>query len=148
MRGSASILETLKSFFYLPGIVIMNSTFVLSISLACILCSTALGQEVSNFVEKGTGDSVRSVDGLDKLTDIMSRLFEKRDAHTAEVRSLKDEVERQTRSGGFPPIEKEIEELVDLENQFRGERTGCLAMTHIIVCSVAIISQQIIWLRS
>ena len=148
MRGSASILETLKSFFYLPGIVIMNSTFVLSISLACILCSTALGQEVSNFVEKGTGDSVRSVDGLDKLTDIMSRLFEKRDAHTAEVRSLKDEVERQTRSGGFPPIEKEIEELVDLENQFRGERTGCLTMTHIIVCSVAIISQQIIWLRS
>ncbi len=111
----------------------MNSIFVLSLSLACMLCSTALGQEASGFVEKGIGDSVRSVDGLAKLTDIMSRLFEKRDAHTAEVRSLKDEVERQTRSGEFPPIEKEIEELVDLEKQFRGERTGCLAMTHIIV---------------
>ncbi|MCU0712145.1 MAG: TlpA family protein disulfide reductase [Pirellula sp.] len=110
----------------------MNTTFFLSLSLACILCSTALGQEATDIVVKGTGDSVPSVDGLDKLTDIMSRLFEKRDAHTAEVRLLKDEVERQKRSGEFPPIDKEIEELVDLEKQFRGERTGCLAMTHII----------------
>jgi stress-induced morphogen len=88
---------------------------------------------VSDVVVKTTGGSVRSGDGLEKLTDIMSRLLEKRDAHTAEVRSLKDDVERQTRSGEFPPIEKEIEELNDLEKQFRGERTGCLAMTHIIV---------------
>jgi thiol-disulfide isomerase/thioredoxin len=133
MQGSTSILKSLKTCFYFPGIVIMKSTCVLSISLACILCSVALGQEATDIVVKGTGDSVRSVDGLDKLTDIISRLLEKRDAHTAEVRLLKDEVERQTRSGEFPPIEKDIEELVDLEKQFRGKRTGCLAITHIIV---------------
>ncbi len=61
----------------------------------------------------------------------MSKLLEKRNAHTAEVRSLKNEVERQTRSGEFPAIEKEIEELVGLEKKYRGQRTGALVITHI-----------------
>lgn len=30
-----------------------------------------------------------------------------------------------------PPIERELEDLVALESEFRGERTGCLAVVHL-----------------
>ena len=79
-----------------------------------------------------TTDSEKGMDhGMDRLIDTMSRLGEKRDAHTLEVRSLKDGAERQSRGGEFPPIEKELDELVALESEFRGKPIGCLAVVHL-----------------
>lgn len=95
-------------------------------------CSpTAVTQTVENAAKEGSDGAIRKDDGMDRLIDTMNRLVEKRDAHTLQVRSLQDEMERQKRSGEFPPIEKELEELVVLESECRGERTGCMAGVHL-----------------
>ncbi len=95
-------------------------------------CSpAAVTQAVEHAAKESSSGAIRSDDGMDRLIDTMNRLGEKRDAHTLQVRSIRDEVERQQRSGEFPPIEKELEELVVLESDCRGERTGCMAVVHL-----------------
>lgn len=95
-------------------------------------CSpTTVAQTVENAAKETSDGAIRKDDGIDRLIDTMNRLVEKRDAHTLQVRSLKDEMERQKKSGEFPPIEKELEELVVLESECRGERSGCMAVVHL-----------------
>ncbi len=114
--------------------------FFLTAIVICVVlpvgCSQTEVQQSANPVaaetSRETTDSEEGTDrGMDRLIDTMSRLGEKRDAHTLEVRSLKDEAERQSRGGEFPPIEKELDELVALESEFRGQPIGCLTVVHL-----------------
>ena len=80
----------------------------------------ALAQTVQNPANETSDGASRKDDGMDRLIDTMNRLVEKRNAHALQLRSLKDETDRQQRSGEFPPIEQELEELVVLESDCRG----------------------------
>ena len=95
----------------------------------------ALAQTVQNPANETSDGASRKDDGMDRLIDTMNRLVEKRNAHALQLRSLKDETDRQQRSGEFPPIEQELEELVVLESDCRGEHAGCLAVVHL--CGLA-----------
>ena len=76
-------------------------------------------------------NSIVSDVGTDRVIDTISRLVAKRDAHTIRVQSLDDELVRQKLAGEFPPIERELEELVALEKQYRGQRPGIIAIVQL-----------------
>jgi thiol-disulfide isomerase/thioredoxin len=113
---------------------------LLAATVICVFitssCSpTALAQTAQSRGKETSDGASRKDDGIDRLIDTMNRLEEKRNAHELQLRSLKDETDRQQRSGEFPPIEEELEELVVLESACRGEHAGCLAVVHL--CGLA-----------
>lgn len=113
---------------------------LLAATLVCVFitssCSpTALAQTVQNPAKETSDCAGCKDDGMDRLIDTMNRLVEKRNAHELRLRSLNNEADRQRRSGEFPPIEEELEELVVLESECRGEHAGCLAVVHL--CGLA-----------
>lgn len=119
----------------MPRIDETRAGFVAAIGIcgmiACGCSADAPKQALGHAAADTSEVATRSDEGMDQLYDAMKRLVQKRDRHTAEFRSLKDETERQKRSGEFPPIEKELEELVVLESTNRGNPVGCKAVVHL-----------------